>query len=203
MPKRDLTFVSTISRPQKTLIVDGRAGHPSLLSSKSSTAVGAVIVLLVVGAVASIGYYQLAVAKPPTSSTTTSSTTTTQVACTPATCAYVNITSGAASCVTASSPCGFSPATVVVVMGVNNTVIWFNQDATVHTVTSNNGTAVQWGITSTCASFSLVGLCPGGNYSYTFSSPGTYLYHCLYHPGMLAEVIVKAATTAAAPRGSD
>jgi plastocyanin len=30
----------------------------------------------------------------------------------------------------------------------------------------------------------------GGTYSYTFTTPGTYMYYCAVHPDMMATVVV-------------
>lgn len=90
----------------------------------------------------------------------------------------VNIVPGAGG---NTSSKGFSPSTIAVVMGVNNTVIWTNNDSSPHTVSANDG------------SFESGNLAPGQTYSYTFPAPGTYTYHCQYHPWMVATVVVKAA----------
>ena len=159
------------------------------MSSRSTTAVGVIVAILIVGAIASIGYYEVDVAH--VSTTTSTSATAVSVTCSKTNCAYVNITSGAGGCIDASNPCGFSPATITLVMGVNNTVVWTNEDSAVHTVTGSS-----WGITQTCASLGILGLCPAGTtgdtYQYTFSAAGTYPYHCVYHAGMLGTVIVKS-----------
>jgi len=159
------------------------------LSSRSTTAVGVIIAVLILGALASIGYYQFEVAGPNQKTSSSTSSTAAVVTCGKTNCAYVNITSGAASCITASSPCGFSPATITLVMGVNNTVVWTNEDSAVHTVTPSSGSA--WGTTGLCQG--IVGLCQGETYQYTFPSTGTYQYQCLYHQGMKGTVIVKAS----------
>jgi plastocyanin len=78
----------------------------------------------------------------------------------------------------------FNPGTIKVVIGVNNTVVWTNEDAVKHTVTSDNGS---WG--------SPGGLSPGGTYTYTFMSPGTYPYHCSIHTFMTGTVIVVGSGT--------
>ncbi len=151
------------------------------LSSKSTTAVGFVIAVLIVGAIGSIAYYQFEVA--PSQNNTSSTTTTTSppaVTCKGTNCAYVNITAGASGCTNPSSPCGFDPATLTVVIGVNNTVMWTNQDQAVHTVTGSN-----WG------SSEAPGISPGGNFTYTFATAGSYQYHCIYHSGMIGTVVVK------------
>lgn len=149
------------------------------LSSKSTPVVGIVVALLVIGAVASIFFYQVEVAgKQPTSTTTQAAT-----ACKGGNCVYVNMTSGASSCTNPSSPCGFDPATVTVVIGVNNTVVWTNQDQAIHTVSPLSSGAT-WG------SNGAVNM--GDNYTNTFTVAGTYQYHCDYHPGMIGEVVVEA-----------
>lgn len=74
----------------------------------------------------------------------------------------------------------YSPDPVTVVMGVNNTVTWTNNDSAPHTVTANDG------------SFDSGNMAPTGTFTFTFTAPGTYHYHCVYHPWMVATVIVKS-----------
>ncbi|MGP8124340.1 MAG: cupredoxin domain-containing protein [Nitrososphaerales archaeon] len=154
------------------------------MSNRSTTAVGLVVAILIVGAIASIGYYQFEVAPNQTTSSTSSPTI--AVTCAKTNCAYVNITSGAGSCIL-PTVCGFSPATITVVMGVNNTVVWTNDDTAVHTITPVTGSG--WGFTQTCQG--VPGLCQGDTFQYTFPAAGTYQYHCIYHSGMEGTVIVK------------
>jgi len=78
-----------------------------------------------------------------------------------------------------SSP-GFNPSTITVVIGINNTVVWNNDDTSPHTVTANDG------------SFSSGNLNPGDTYGFTFTTPGSYAYHCSYHSWMKGTVIVKS-----------
>lgn len=75
---------------------------------------------------------------------------------------------------------GYLPTTMTVVLGVNNTIVWTNNDSSPHTVTANDG------------SFESGNMAPGQTYSFTFTAPGTYMYHCTYHPWMVASVTVKA-----------
>jgi len=106
----------------------------------------------------------------------------------------VTIPSGAAS---ASGAPGYSPDTVTVVIGVNNTVTWMNNDTagggTSHTVTPVvEPPGGNWSTGS--------GNLPVGNsYSFTFTVPGTYLYDCIYHTWMTGSVIVKAPSPNPAP----
>jgi len=78
-----------------------------------------------------------------------------------------------------SSP-GYSPATITVVVGVNNTVVWRNDDTIFHTVTSTDG------------SFNSGTIFAGQTWSHTFTQAGTFTYYfCQYHPWMKGKVIVK------------
>jgi plastocyanin len=89
--------------------------------------------------------------------------------------ALVDIVHGAA---TDRSSRSFSPGTIIVVLGVNNTVVWKNSDTAPHTVTATNG------------SFGSGNMNSGDIFSWTFSSPGIYHYVCDYHPWMKGTVIV-------------
>lgn len=73
---------------------------------------------------------------------------------------------------------GYDPLNMTVVIGVNNTVTWTNNDGTIHTVSANDG------------SFDSGYLNPGQSFTYTFTKPGVYEYHCQLHPWMLGYVTV-------------
>jgi len=73
----------------------------------------------------------------------------------------------------------YSPDPVTVVIGVNNTVMWVNNDSAPHTVTANDG------------SLDSGNLAPTGTFTFSFTTPGTYHYHCIYHPWMVGTIIVK------------
>jgi len=75
----------------------------------------------------------------------------------------------------------FVPSTIIVLIGVNNTISWVNQDYSIHTVTSNSNL-----FNSGLLNF-------GDKWSYTFSTAGTYAYHCAIHPYMNGTVIVKSS----------
>jgi plastocyanin len=90
----------------------------------------------------------------------------------------VSIPHGAAD--PANAP-GFSPDRITLVMGVNNTVVWTNNDDMTHTVTGDSGGPDSGPIPA------------GGNYTYTFQAAGTYRYHCIYHPTMTGTVVVTPA----------
>jgi plastocyanin len=70
----------------------------------------------------------------------------------------------------------FGPQVVSVKPGT--TVHWANRDSEAHTVTSDTG------------AFNSPVLQPGAGYSFTFTKPGTYAYHCTIHPFMTGKVVV-------------
>lgn len=77
----------------------------------------------------------------------------------------------------------FSPATVTLILGVNNTVIFVNKDVTKHTVTATD------------SSFNSGDILPGKSWTHKFSTPGTFSYYCIYHSAwMRGTVVVKSAT---------
>ena len=82
----------------------------------------------------------------------------------------------------------FTPSTVTVTAG--QSVTWTNGTTdTPHTVTADGG------------SFDSGNLDPGLSYTHTFTTPGTFPYHCQYHQnlGMVGTVVVKAAATSPGP----
>jgi plastocyanin len=76
----------------------------------------------------------------------------------------------------------FSPMRIQVVLGA--TVTWTNQDTVAHNVTL---TPVVMSSSNTWESGLLS---PGQSFSYTFTSQGTFQYHCQEDPGMAGVVIV-------------
>ena len=77
----------------------------------------------------------------------------------------------------------YSPQVVTVVIGVNNTVTWVNNDDVPHTVTASDG------------SFNSGNMNAGQSWTHMFTTPGTYNYYCTYHPWMKGTVIVLAASS--------
>lgn len=154
------------------------------MSSQTSTAVGIVVALLIVGSIATLGYYQFEVAGKQT----TSSSSTQTVTCPSAQCVNVTMPSGAGTppsgwTGSGKTTYGFSPDTVTVVIGKNNTVFWINDDSATHTATSD-----------TPGIFDSGSVNAGGTFQWTFTTPGTYTYHCSIHAWMQGTVIVKAGT---------
>lgn len=76
----------------------------------------------------------------------------------------------------------FSPAKITVAPGTK--VTWTNKDSVAHTVTSDKNA---WTDSGSIAN--------GAHFSFTFSKPGTYTYHCAIHPTMVATVVVSSGST--------
>ncbi|HMA34607.1 MAG TPA: cupredoxin domain-containing protein [Chloroflexia bacterium] len=72
----------------------------------------------------------------------------------------------------------FGPATLTVTVGT--TVTWINHDDTPHTVTSTDHRFPSSG-----------GLDTDDQYTYRFTTPGTYAYFCSIHPQMTGQIIVR------------
>jgi plastocyanin len=173
-------------------------------ATKSSSAVGIVVAILIIGAVATIGYYQVEVAPNQVISSTTTTSSAQGVNCvtSPSSCVNVTIVSGASSPYSgyasgSTTLYGYLPLDVVVVIGVNNTVVWTNKDTAFHTATSASTDPASFdsscldGVGAPCPSSSGV-----STYQFTFTVPGTYVYHCIYHPWMQGKIIVLAGTGA-------
>jgi plastocyanin len=73
---------------------------------------------------------------------------------------------------------GFSFQPGVLKVKVGAKVTWTNGDTVAHTVSADN------------KSFASNHLQPGGSFSFTFTRPGTYAYHCAIHPSMHGSVVV-------------
>lgn len=76
----------------------------------------------------------------------------------------------------------FSPDPLTVPVGA--TVTWTNGDEAAHTATSDIG------------AFGSAVLSQGQSFSFKFSAPGTYAYHCDIHPYMKGTIIVSAGAPA-------
>jgi plastocyanin len=71
----------------------------------------------------------------------------------------------------------FSPASLTVKAG--DTVVWTNMDSAQHTVTSDSGSELNSAL-----------LANGQTYSHTFTTAGTYPYHCTVHASMHGTITV-------------
>ena len=74
----------------------------------------------------------------------------------------------------------FSPATITVSAGT--TIKWTNKDGMSHTVTSDVGGA---------EIFDSGSMADGATFTWQFNNTGTFKYHCTFHAGMKATVVVK------------
>ncbi len=87
----------------------------------------------------------------------------------------------------------FSPVTITVVVGVNNTITWTNDDTVIHNVdfsTVPTGSTVAAGTTSP-------NMKNGQTYTITLTTPGTYTYACDYHAWMRGHHRGKGSTLVA------
>lgn len=116
-----------------------------------------------------------------TSTTSTTTTSTTQTTTTASPVVIVIIPNG----VGADATLNFQPATIRVVIGVNNTVQWIQQDSVPHNVISTS-------VPSGTQSFrSTLTLSQGQTFTVTLTVPGTYKYYCSIHPTyMLGQIEV-------------
>ncbi len=71
----------------------------------------------------------------------------------------------------------FTPPTLTIPAGT--TVTWVNKDDVPHTVTSND------------KRFTSRPLDTGDRFTFTFSVPGTYHYHCSVHSHMTGKIVVQ------------
>jgi len=100
----------------------------------------------------------------------------------------ISVRSGGSASVQVIIPAGtgsnthqtYQPSIITIVLGVNNTVTWVNNDGVAHTVTASD------------SSFDSGPLEAGSSWSHTFTAVGTYQYSCSYHSWMKGTVVVKA-----------
>jgi plastocyanin len=146
---------------------------------------GIVVVILVIAAA---GYFfvtsqsgQTSTASSTTISSSATMTTSSSTAASPtSTKVTVSIPNGAGSVTTIN----FSPAKIKVVVGVNNTIVWVNNDPIPHTATSTS-------VPSGASSFDSNTFNQGQTFELTLTVPGTYKYICTLHPSwMIGEIVV-------------
>ncbi|MGI0091788.1 MAG: cupredoxin domain-containing protein [Nitrososphaerales archaeon] len=181
------------------------------ISSALYVVVGVVIVIVIGAAIglAGVGIFNLSGGTSTTSISTTTGTNT-SVSTTPTTSTTQSTsptstgatsssqtsssgTGSSAASVKVTMPSGvgssqslnFLPANITVVIGVNNTVIWTNNDTTVHTVQSKS-------VPNGASSFDSKDMNAGAVFNMTFTVAGTYHYFCKYHSWMQGTVNVVA-----------
>ena len=74
----------------------------------------------------------------------------------------------------------YSPSSITLVVGVNNTVVFSNEDSDKHTISALDG------------SFDSGDMLASQSWSHTFAV-GTYSFHCIYHAYMTGTIEVKSA----------
>lgn len=74
---------------------------------------------------------------------------------------------------------GFAFVGETTAISAGTKITWKNYDAAPHTVTSDTGL------------FDSKTLLKGQSFSYTFTQPGSYKYHCAIHPYIVGEIFVK------------
>jgi plastocyanin len=176
---------------------------PYVLGNTKDISVAVVAVMVAFAVIfGGTAYYLSSVMKPIVATTPSSVPTGAQPTPTSASAVVFTLTSTSTQTLTAGSVvCGgatspqavqvgmtngvggpFTPQSITVKIGVNNTVTWTNNDpkTITHTVTSNQGL------------FHSGDMAGNGVFTCTFTSPGTYYYRCLYHPLMVGTVIVKS-----------
>lgn len=166
------------------------AGRLSKQNSNTAAA-GIAICVVIVAAIASLGYFQFAYAP---SVFTTTSTATTQSG--PVGGHYTNVTIVLGASGQGNAKGYFFPDNITVVLGVNSSVLWTNNDTAIHTVTS-------YGSIGTMSSPDLNPVGNSGNtFAFTFTSPGDYQYHCTIHPWMEGSVTVLPAPSSTSTTSS-
>src|SRR5437667_5809420 len=182
-----------------------KGAHQGRNKNRSGVGNGVVVAILIASAFVASGAYYLGYAGTTASTTTllttttattvlTTTTATTVLTTTQTTSSTNSSTMGTGTTISATIPSGvgtnqslsYQPANMTVVIGVNNTIVWTNQDSTLHTVTSTL-------VPSQASSFDSGIMSPGDTFRVTLTVPGTYQYYCTLHPDwMKATVVVKS-----------
>lgn len=79
----------------------------------------------------------------------------------------------------------FEPAVIRVVIGVNNTVQWINQDVTLHSVRGDDE-----GDPDFYRATQDIFLMPGETFEHTFTKAGKFDYYAVPHPHMRGAIVV-------------
>lgn len=144
----------------------------------SSHAYGITIITLVVGLSVGIGYYQMFFlpeqsAKPSVSEHILHPTSET----------IIKIIPGAAL---EAQQDNFVPKLVNIQLGIDNHLIWINDDDVAHTVTPDHRSEDRYS-----GEFGSTGvILPGESYEFLFTEDHEIDYHCTPHPWMTGEIII-------------
>lgn len=148
------------------------------LKPTSSHAYGIGIMAMIVGLAVGIGYYQLyyipeSLAKPKVSPEILEPVDTTKISMIPG--------SG-----NPEQKDNFVPKLVNIQLGVDNRVVWTNEDEVAHTVTPD-----QKAEDSYSGEFGSPGvIMPGSTYEFLFTEPHEIEYHCEPHPWMKGKLVI-------------
>jgi len=123
-------------------------------------------------------YYDIPQANAPTTIVTTVYQTTTIIATGQSPIISVSIVNG-----TATQKLQYEPSNIFLVIGVNDTVKWTNNDSALHTVTSRS-------VPATASSFDSGNMPSSTVFTYTFTVPGNYTYYSKYDPLMIGTISV-------------
>ncbi len=150
-------------------------------NKRGSAVAGIIVSVLVVASIAAIGYYQFGVA--PFLSTSSSTSTSLSIRT-----ILLNMTVGASSKTTDA----YAPNPIRLVIGVNNSVSWYNGDTQGGVAVSHTATA------RTTVSGKPVfdtGILNAGDTSQVIvlTTAGTYDYYCVIHPTTMKGTIIVLA----------
>ena len=106
------------------------------------------------------------------------------IAIAPSAFADETVTNAPGSSTPGCEPNCFVPSTVTIEAG--ETVTWDNTDTAAHTATGGSATDGPSGV------FDSSLIMATQSYSFTFDTPGTYVYFCMVHPWMVGTVVVEA-----------
>jgi plastocyanin len=83
----------------------------------------------------------------------------------------------------------YAPSPAIVKVGVNNTILFINDDVDIHTATVDQ----RPGVPASPEYFDTGLLSKGESKTITLTKPGTYYYYCLLHPAMVGTIQVLPA----------
>jgi len=157
----------------------------SMSQPKGSVGVALTVAALIVISVSSVGYYQFVYCASNSCSTSTS-TTSGGLTCAPPKCVTILINFGAAGLTTTA----FTPDVAKLVIGVNNTFQFLNNDSQSGGVSH---TATVKTCPQNCAFDTGIMAYNETKGPFTITAPGTYPYYCVVHPTTMVGTIVVVA----------
>jgi plastocyanin len=147
----------------------------------NNNAAGISIVAFIIAVTASMAYYQFVYTKEANAKPQLP-----KEVLNPAESGKVSIIAGSSQ---PSQQKNFEPKEIRGTLGINNKIIWTNDDTTAHSVTSDNQFKDQ--INGPFNSIDSIGLVlPQKTFEFTFTQDGEYPYHCEPHPWMTGKVVI-------------